>query len=180
MKEFNVEEVRDFINRQSPETKIYIGCDSYRYKKEGVWYARYTTVCVVHIDGKRGCSVWGLIDSERDYDAKKNRPINRMMNEVYRAARMFLDLAPAIGDRAIELHVDINVNPKFGSNVAHAQAQGYIKGTCNIEPKFKPNALIASFAADHFRTFEGKASKAEKREDRKEAKTSKKKKKERA
>ena len=153
MQKFDLETVRDFIARQSDETKIYIGCDSYRFKKDDVWQARYTTVVVVHINGKNGCRVFGNIDTERDYDSKKNKPFNRMMNEVYRSVDMYLKLSAAIGDREIELHVDINKNPKFGSNVAYSQAQGYIKGVTGVDPVFKPNALIASFAADHFRSY---------------------------
>jgi predicted RNase H-related nuclease YkuK (DUF458 family) len=160
VRKFDIEEVRDFIAKQSPETKVYIGCDSYRFKKEGTWFARYTTVCVVHINGKNGCRVFGNIDTERDYDAKKNRPVNRMMNEVYRSAEMYLQLSEVIGDRDIEVHVDINPDPKHGSNVAYAQALGYIRGVCGVDATPKPDALASSFAADHFRTYGGKKEKA--------------------
>lgn len=153
MKKFDIDEVKDFINRQSAQSKVYIGTDSYRFKKQDVWYARYTTVVVVHINGKNGCRVFGKIDTERDYDVKKNKPVMRMMNEVYRTVEMFQELKDVIGDRSIEVHVDINKDPKHGSNVAYSQAQGYIKGTCQVDAVFKPNALIASFAADHFREY---------------------------
>jgi predicted RNase H-related nuclease YkuK (DUF458 family) len=156
MKKFDIDEVRDFIARQTPETKVYIGCDSYRFKKEGVWYARYTTVCVVHINGKNGCRVFGDIDTERDYDQKKDAPRMRMMNEVYRSVGMYLKLAEVIGDREIELHVDINKDKKHGSNVAYAEAMGYVRGVCGIDAVAKPDALASSFAADHFRTYGGK------------------------
>ncbi len=52
MKKLDIEEVRAFINAQSPETKIYIGGDSERFVMNDVWYADYTLAVVVHIDGK--------------------------------------------------------------------------------------------------------------------------------
>ena len=39
MKKINIEEVRAFIESQTPETKIYLGCDSERLRIDGDWYA---------------------------------------------------------------------------------------------------------------------------------------------
>ena len=154
MKRFDIDEVREFIEQQSPETKIYIGCDSYRFKDaSGKWFARYTTVVVVHINGKNGCRVFGTIDTEQDYDAKKDRPYLRMMNEVQRSVKMYQELEEVIGDREISLHIDINPNEMHGSNVAYNSAMGYVKGMIGIEPIAKPNAHASSFAADHFRSY---------------------------
>lgn len=154
MKKFDLDEVREFIDKQSPETKIYIGCDSYRFKDtHGKWFARYTTVVVVHINGKNGCRVFGTIDTEQDYDAKKNRPYMRMMNEVYRSVDMYKSLYDVIGDRDIALHIDINPDEKHGSNVAYQSAMGYVKAMTGIEPVPKPDAHASSFAADHFRSY---------------------------
>jgi predicted RNase H-related nuclease YkuK (DUF458 family) len=164
VKKFDIDEVRAFIAKQSRSTKIYIGCDSYRFKREGVWHARYTTVCIVHINGKNGCAIFGDIDTERDYDQKKNAPRMRMMNEVYRSVGMYLKLAEVIGDREMELHVDINPSKLHGSNVAYAEAAGYIRGVTGVTPKFKPEALASSFGADHFRTYGGKKEKAKEAE----------------
>jgi len=41
MKEFNIQEVKEFILAQGPETKIYLGTDSERVRVDGVWYADY-------------------------------------------------------------------------------------------------------------------------------------------
>ena len=54
MRKLNLDEVRDFIEAQTPETKIYIGCDSERVKVDKVWYADYITAVVVHINGNNG------------------------------------------------------------------------------------------------------------------------------
>lgn len=155
MQKFDVETVKAFINKQTPQTKIYIGTDSYRFKKNDIWQARYTTVVVVHINGKNGCKIFGNIDTERDFDQKPNKPMMRMMNEVYRSCDMYLKLKEAIAGRDITIHIDINPDPKHGSNVAYSQAMGYIKGVCGVKAVPKPEALCASFAADHFRNYEG-------------------------
>ena len=70
MRKLDLNEVREFIEAQSPETKIYIGCDSERMKIDKVWYADYITAIVVHINGNNGCKLFGEVVRERDYDQK--------------------------------------------------------------------------------------------------------------
>jgi predicted RNase H-related nuclease YkuK (DUF458 family) len=129
-------------------TKIYIGSDSARYRKGDVWHAEYCTVVVVHYDGNRGCKVFGQLESERDYDQKKDKPRMRLMNEVMRTAQMYLDLEEVIGYRDVQIHLDINPDEKHGSSCVISEAVGYIKGFCNVVPFVKPNAFAASIAAD--------------------------------
>ena len=148
MRKLNLEEVQKFIRNTSDTTKIYIGSDSARYRKHEVWFAEYCTVVVIHYDGKHGCKIFGQLESERDYDQKKDKPRMRLMNEVMRTAQMFLDLEDAIGDRHCEIHLDINPNEKFGSSCVISEAVGYIKGFCNVIPFVKPRAFAASIAAD--------------------------------
>ena len=52
MRKIDVTELKTFIDAQSPETKIYLGCDSERVNIRGTWFADYAAVVVVHIDGK--------------------------------------------------------------------------------------------------------------------------------
>lgn len=148
MKKIDIEEVKEFIRNTSGSTKIYIGADSERYKKNGVWFADYTVAIVIHIDGNHGCKVFGTVDTERDYDQKKNRPRTRLMNEVYRASQMYLELADAIGDRHAEVHLDINPSLMHGSSCVVQEAIGYVRGMCNVTPMVKPAAFAASYAAD--------------------------------
>lgn len=150
-KAIDLDEVRNFISKQTPETKIYIGTDSERMNIDGTWYADYMTVVVVHINGKNGCRVFGEVSRERDYDQRKDRPIIRLMNEVQKTSEMYLALADDLEDRIVELHLDINPDEIHGSSVALQQAVGYIRGTCNIIPMVKPNAFCASFAADRYK-----------------------------
>lgn len=148
----NIEEVKEFIRNTSGETKIYIGADSERYRdKKDNWVADYTVAVVIHFDGNKGCKVFGKVDSERDYDNRHDRPAMRLMNEVYRASQMYLDLVDAIGDRHCEVHLDINPDMIHGSSCVVQQAIGYIRGTCNVVPMVKPDAFAASYAADRLK-----------------------------
>jgi len=148
MRKINFEEVKDFISKQSTQSKIYIGCDSERFLLKDVWYADYITVVVVHIDGKHGGKIFSDTDRERDFDQKQNRPRYRLMNEVYRASNMYLQLADVLIDRNVEVHLDINPNENYGSSCVLNEAIGYIRGTCNVIPLVKPQSWASSNCAD--------------------------------
>lgn len=150
--EFDLEKVKEFIRNTSETTSVYIGADSERYRgRNDHWFADYTVAVVVHLDSSRGCKVFGKVDSERDFDNRHDRPATRLMNEVYRAAQMYLDLIDAIGDRHCEVHLDINPDEMHGSSCVIQQATGYIRGMCGFTPKVKPEAFSASYAADRLK-----------------------------
>jgi predicted RNase H-related nuclease YkuK (DUF458 family) len=152
MKKLNLEEVKDFIMSQGPNTKIYLGADSERFRVGQTWWAEYTVAIVVHIDGCHGCKIFGEITKERDFDQRANRPSMRLMNEVYRVSEMFQRLSTVLVDKTVEVHLDINPNEMYGSSCVIQQAIGYIRGTCNVIPMVKPRAFAASYAADRLRS----------------------------
>jgi hypothetical protein len=151
MKKMNLDEVKQFILSQSPETKIYLGADSERINLDDVWYADYTLAVVIHIDGRHGCKIFGEVQRERDYDQRKDKPAMRLMNEVYKVSQLFQDLAEVLEHRHVEVHLDINPNLRYGSSCVVQQAIGYIKGTCNVTPMVKPKAFAASYCADRLK-----------------------------
>ena len=151
MRKFDIDAIKEFIDAQSPETRIYIGVDSERIKIGKVWHADYTSVIVVHVDGKHGCKLFGEVVRERDYDQKANRPNTRLMTEVYKVSELYLKLADVLEDRQVEVHLDINPNEHHASSNVVSQAIGYIRGTCNVVPLVKPDAFAASYAADRFK-----------------------------
>ena len=121
-RKLNLQEVRDFISRTSETTRIYLGSDSERYIMNEMWYADYTLAAVIHYDGCRGCKIFGEVQTERDYDQRKDRPRFRLMNEVHKVAGLYLELAEAIGERHFEIHLDINSDEKQGSNCVMQEA----------------------------------------------------------
>jgi predicted RNase H-related nuclease YkuK (DUF458 family) len=147
---FNIPVIKEFIDQQGPDTKIYIGVDSERIKRDNVWYADYTAAIVVHIDGKHGCKLFGEITRERDYD-RVDKPNTRLMMEVFKVSELYLKLAEVLENRAVEVHLDINPDENHTSSNVVAQAIGYIRGTCNVEPLVKPRAFAATYAADRMK-----------------------------
>ena len=150
-KKMDIDEVLNYINKQSPETKIYIGGDSERFLIDNIWHADYTLCVVVHKDGNNGCRIFGEIQRERDFDQQKDKPRMRLMNEVYKIAELYMKLADALEDRHVEVHLDINPDEHHGSSCVISEATGYIRGMCNVVPMVKPNAFAASYAADRLK-----------------------------
>ncbi len=150
-KPIDVNMVKQFVDSCSPQTKIYLGCDSERVRVNGLWFADYIIAIVVHINGNNGCKIFGEVIRERDYDQVKNKPRMRLMNEVYKVAEMYLKLSEVI-DNDIEVHLDINPNQMYNSSIVINEAIGYIKGMCNVVPMIKPKAFAASYAADRYKS----------------------------
>ena len=150
-REIDVEEIRSFVDQCGPSTRIYLGCDSERLRLNDRWYADYVLAAVVHMNGNNGCRIFGSMSQEMDFDQREDRPMMRLMNECYKVSELYLNLAPLLPDREIEVHLDINPDERHGSSCAVQQAIGYIRGTCNVIPFVKPEAFAATYAADRLK-----------------------------
>ena len=146
----NLDEVRSFIQAQSLESKVYIGCDSEVFKRNDKWMINYYSVVVIHIDKHKGCKIFGQKTTETDYTKDKKKPLYRLMQEVYKASELYLSLSDVIDPRDVEVHLDLNPSKKHISNQIVEQAIGYIKSTCNVVPMIKPSAWAATSVADRF------------------------------
>ena len=150
IRESIIEEIKSFLEEVSPESKVFIGCDSTRHKNaDGDWIATYSTAIVIHVDNAHGCRVFCDTESMRDYDQRKDRPSMRMMNEAYKAVEAYGQLEYELMERDVEVHLDVNGDPRYGSNCAMAQTVGFVKGSTGRDVKIKPFAFAASYAADH-------------------------------
>lgn len=147
---FDLEYVKSYIEKESLETKIFIGCDSEVRKLKTKWIVNYYSVVVIHHNGRNGAKVFGRQCQEIDYTKDKRKPLYRLMQEVYKASELYLELIEAIGEREVEVHLDLNPNKKYISNKIVDQAIGYIKATCNVVPLIKPDSWAASSVADKF------------------------------
>jgi predicted RNase H-related nuclease YkuK (DUF458 family) len=156
--DLNYEVIKRFIRESHPESVIMIGCDSVR-KATGKTKATalYSTVVVVRKSSGggifRGCKVFGTSVRLPDYGKviRSGKLANlklRLLQEVTFALEAFDGVQEAIGDRPFEIHLDIASDPRWESNVAMADAKGYVLGVTGRMPDFKPTALAASFAAD--------------------------------
>lgn len=139
------EEAKTAIVQSSKESSVYIGCDSIRFKKNGQWWAKYSTVIIVHKDSKHGCQIYHQTEDMPDYGNLKQR----LLTEVQYAVSAALEVMDVIGDRRLEIHLDVNPNPKHKSNVAVKEALGWVRGSLGIDAQIKPYSWAATHAADH-------------------------------
>ncbi len=142
IRDMDLGKVVDYIRASSKATKVYIGCDSTVKTSKRV--ATYAVVVAIHIDGRKGCHVFGRIDKETDRGNTKMR----MLMEAYKAADLAREIIPYLDGREIEIHLDINSDTRYESNAAMKEAAGYVLGLAGIKPKFKPEASVASHCAD--------------------------------
>lgn len=140
-----IEEAKELIATSSPQSSVYIGCDSIRYRKNNQWYAKYSTVIIVHMDSKHGCRLFHESHDLPDYGNLKQR----LLTEVNYAVAAATEIIDILGDRHMEVHLDINPNPKHKSSVAVKEALGWVKGSLGIDAKVKPDSFAATHAADH-------------------------------
>jgi uncharacterized protein len=154
LREALVEEIKAYLETVTEESRVYIGCDSSRHRdREGKWMGSYSTAVVVHnidVNGiGHGCRVFCDTEIMEDYDQRHDRPAMRMMNEAFKAVEAYQQLEDELIMREVEVHLDVNQDPKHGSNCAMAMTMGYVKGTTGRDVQVKPNAFAASYAADH-------------------------------
>lgn len=140
-----IEQAKQAILDSSPESSVYIGCDSIRFKKNKQWYAKYSTVIIVHMDSKRGCKLFHESVDMPDFGNLKQR----LLTEVQMAVATATEVIEVLGDRHMEIHLDINPNPKHKSNVAVKEALGWVRGSLGVDAKIKPASFAATHAADH-------------------------------
>ena len=146
---FDLKEIVEYVKNTDEKSKVYIGGDSRRFLVNNQWVAYYALAVVIHINGNNGCKIFGYKTKEIDYDKKRDRPVNRLMNEVYKIADLYLELSPLI-NKEIQIHLDLNPKKEHASNQVLVQAVGYITGVCGVKPVIKPNSFAASTAADKF------------------------------
>lgn len=141
-----LEKAKEAIKASSAESSVYIGGDSIRFRKAGVWYARYSVVVILHINSNRGCKVFHTEEVQRDYGNMKQR----LLTEVMLTVNVALEMLDSIGDRNLEIHLDLNNNPKHKSNIAVQEGIGYVRGSVpGVQVRIKPDAFAATHAADH-------------------------------
>ena len=159
--QINPDEVLEYLSavdenglpKCNSDTKLYIGGDSERFRVKGVWHADYILVLVVHINGNKGCKIFGEVQRELDYDQRKDRPVQRLMNEAYKIADVYGRLKDVIEASGfdVQIHVDLNPDKTAGSSCAIDQAVGYIQAMTGLEAIPKPKAFAASYAADRYK-----------------------------
>lgn len=133
------------------EFNIYIGCDSL---PNGKSTATYSTVLCLYRVGKGAHIIYNRESKVKVYGNTKNEKLkNRLWDEIYR----IVDLATILTDSDLfnekritdfQIHIDVNPNEKYESNVIHNQAVGYIN-SMGLDAYVKPDSPAATFVSDH-------------------------------
>lgn len=128
--------------KSSKESSIYIGCDSLRNSSKNT--ADFSTVIILHMNSKNGCKVFHNKVTIPDFG--QMRP--RLLMEVQYALEAFYAIEDIVGDRRLEIHLDVNPDPRHASNVVTSEALGWVRGL-GLEARIKPHSFAATSAADH-------------------------------
>lgn len=147
------DEIQEFVDAQSPETKLYLGTDSEpRAPKivdgKTVIYVDYAVLLAVHIDGCHGCKLFGQVERGISYEKNPKNPSQRLLQEVYCLLPVYERLNNMFPHLLIKPHLDLNSDDEYASAKIRKQAVGLVMGVCGIKPEVKPLALAASFGAD--------------------------------
>ncbi len=124
--------------------KVCIGSDSQVYGRR----TDYATVILFHREGRGGFMLINSAASINKHERKKMLR-ERLLTESVRSIEIAYHLCELF-DRYnvdLEVHADINTNPRFKSNESLSEAMGYIL-SMGFTFKAKPEAYAASYCAN--------------------------------
>lgn len=135
--------------------KVGVGTDSQKFGGKGCY--KFATVILIStsedlgggITVGRGGMIVAATYNNTFKKANKELVNERMVYEVSKSVEVAYEIAPLLDlyDIKLEIHADINPDPKWESNKALQTAVGYILGM-GYSFKVKPEAWAASTAAD--------------------------------
>lgn len=138
------------------EWRISVGTDS---QKNGRYQYKFATVILITVKENLGGGVYvgrggKIIESSyqmKVHSINKEGVNERMLIEVGKSIETAYEIAPILDKYGIkmEIHADINSDPRWESNKALSQAVGYILGM-GYEFKIKPDAWAASYGGDKY------------------------------
>jgi len=145
-KVFDFPAIKESIKRSPTNSSVYIGADSKVFTRHGKQMVAYVTVIILHYGSSKGATIFKSHRTDYYYGQVRTR----LMGEVTDAIAAGMEVVDVIGDRAFEIHLDINPDPRFKSSEIIREATGYVMGTLGIEPKIKPDSFAASSVADRY------------------------------
>jgi predicted RNase H-related nuclease YkuK (DUF458 family) len=116
---------------------IYVGCDSQTRGR----YTKFGLVIVLHKGNSGGHVLYTTLSVDRIRDR-----FERLWKEV----ELSISIANVLNDAGITIKyidLDLNPDPKWGSNNVLRAAMGYVESLGYV-PRCKPFAVSASYAAD--------------------------------
>lgn len=136
---------------------ISVGTDSQRTGSRRRY--KFATVILIHVKEDlgggvivgRGGKLLSSVYFINTYTSNKEGVNERMLMEVSKSIEVAYQIAELLDSYGIklEIHADINPDPKWESNKALKEAVGYILGM-GYDFKIKPFSTAASYCGDHF------------------------------
>ena len=136
----NIDQLRDTL-KIDEGVKYEIYNDHLGYPTFGIGHL------VVESDDEHGKPVGTQITEDR-VNSVFEKDVAIMINEAKKVCELYLHIIPFIDEFDVEIHLDVNTDPKHGSYCAVNEAAGYVLGMTGIEPKLKPHGFAASYGAD--------------------------------
>jgi len=140
-----LEYVRSILEK-TPETKIYVGCDSQNAK----YSTSYAAVIVLHHNGKGGHVLYSHNTVPRNrYKQSLETGVEfaRLWVEVEKAIEVAEYLRTSGIQKPSFIDIDLNPDPRFKSNQALRAALGYVESMGYVA-RCKPDAVSATYVAD--------------------------------
>jgi predicted RNase H-related nuclease YkuK (DUF458 family) len=135
--------------------KVSVGTDSQKSSKNAYKFATVILITTSeNLGGEITVGRGGIIVAAtyyHEFKARNKELVNeRMVFEVSKSVEVAYEIAPLLDlyEVPLEIHADINPDPKHESNKALQQAVGYILGM-GYEFKVKPESYCASHCADN-------------------------------
>ena len=141
----------------SDDVKILVGTDSQNHGRT----TAYSVVIVLHYGNNGGHVLYSnlsvkrmsekISEQSKKFMSDHNYELNSMPARLWKEVELSLEVAQHLENNGVKkpnfIDLDINSNPKFGSNRLHDAAVGYVTGM-GYTPRTKPTAFAASYCAD--------------------------------
>ena len=120
--------------------RVCVGTDSQQYTR----HTEFASVVVIYRVGHGGSMLMRRFRETRQMTLRE-----RLMHEVALSidiAWQLMEPLRTLG-AAVEVHADINEDPRFPSHIAYQEARGYVRGM-GLTFRAKPDAFASSCCAD--------------------------------
>lgn len=140
VEKINFVTVKSEIEASTQESSVYIGCDSVVI---GNVMTKFTTVILLHYNSNNGAKCFSqTVKIDRAMSIRE-----RLMREVYFAVEFGLEIVDSVGSRNMEIHLDINPDDRYRSNIVMNEAVGFVSSQ-GLKVLTKPTSFAATSVAD--------------------------------
>lgn len=143
---FDIAEIQDYIKNSSPNSAVYVGCDSHKTTKRGRKEVVFVTVVIVHIDQSKGAKVFSKMDILPEFPSNKER----LLKEVELTINVATELVDVVDKRVFQLHLDLNPDAEHFSSTVVKEAIGWCRGMGFEDVVIKPDSFASHACADHY------------------------------